>query len=145
MNGRVIRAEELSGRTTAYTYDRLGQLTSETMTVPGQDPVVTQYEYDAVGNLKKKTVDGVSEEFTYDANDRLVDGGEWNYTFDDNGNMTLRTNGTITETFVYDQLGRMVRVVREGGGPELIEYVYDFDGLVAQRIEDGQVQIRVEP
>jgi RHS repeat-associated protein len=75
---------------------------------------VTQYEYNAAGNLRK-VIDAIGNEteITYDQLGRKItmddpDMGVWRYTYDANGNLKTQTDakGQIIE-FTYDALDRI--------------------------------------
>lgn len=87
-----------------FTYDKVGnRLTSaETMgdwgyngnnELTGYDDAA--FEYDANGNMAKKTVDGVVTSYVYNIEDRLTE--VWNGE---------AGSGSLTATYYYDPLGR---------------------------------------
>ena len=99
---RTEKTDSLNGDT-AYTYDGLGQLKSETQTKDGIN-TSTSYEYDSRGNRINMTNGGIISSYTYDANNRLLhttvaDNGsqtDTSYTYDDNGNLICKQSGNPT-------------------------------------------------
>jgi len=71
--GNRIRVVEDTGRTVDYTYDATYKLTGETIHDPTDGELIVTYEYDGVGNRLRRTVNGVETNYTYDANDRLIE------------------------------------------------------------------------
>ena len=118
----------------SYTYDSLGRKSSRTLNASGsrnvvteysylqgtdssktttlldtvtQDGVVTQYTYDATGNITQISEDGeVKRSYTYDAMNQLTsetrDGVTETYTYDNGGNILSRTRGGVTDTWSYE-------------------------------------------
>ena len=118
----------------SYTYDSLGRKSSRTLNASGsrnvvteysylqgtdssktttlldtvtQDGVVTQYTYDATGNITQISEDGeVKRSYTYDALNQLTsetrNGIAETYTYDNGGNILSRTRGGVTDTWSYE-------------------------------------------
>jgi YD repeat-containing protein len=113
-NGRPLTIIDANNVTTTLLYDLRGRLTSKT--VGGE---VTNYQYDAVGQLTKVTLpDSSYINYTYDAAHRLTDiadnlGNTIHYTLDAMGNRTQEDikdpQGTLSQqtTRVYDALNRL--------------------------------------
>ncbi|MBI3202213.1 MAG: hypothetical protein HYZ29_11765 [Myxococcales bacterium] len=117
--GNRTGVTEGSGRTIAWTYDKLYRLTSETISGAATANGAISYTYDAVGNRLTRTssVTGVPSATTsYDANDRTV-GDSWN----DNGNMLTRDGRTHS----FDSLDRLVSST---AGTSTVKVTYDGDG-----------------
>ena len=124
--GRRTAITEDSGRSSRYTYDALYRLTSETIVDPVVGNRTSQTAYDAVGNRRSMTVDGVETLYTVDDNDRLLRAGTTDYTFDANGNtLSESTAGGIT-TSTYDSRNRLTARTDTTGR---VDYAYDADGL----------------
>lgn len=116
--GNRTSVTEHSGRKTSYAYDDLYRLTEEKIE---NDPVgvngVIGYEYDPVGNRRKRTstVSGIPATMhTYDANGRLTSDA-----YDDNGN----TIGSDGKSYAYDFENHLAE---QNGGD--VSIVYDGDG-----------------
>ncbi len=59
-----------------YTYNEVNQLTKEVVSNdPNGNNTITTFTYDAVGNLVTKTIDGISENYSYNENDQLTTKG----------------------------------------------------------------------
>ena len=128
----VENSTAANDNTTGYTYDLLGHRLSETQPYPDGigGPLagpVTDYSYDADGNLTATTVITASPHettaYTYDGMQRVV--------------KTTNPDGTITEN-VYDAAGNLVAKSDEKG--QWTQYVYDSRNRVVETIEpDGSV------
>ena len=125
------------------------------------------YEYDAKGNVIKKTYycDGILLEtwkYTYDENGNMIEnslyeGGSPNlimeYAYDEKGNMVTEkmtsrdTDIEMVTTYAYDEDGNMIREEyksTKGGGISICkatEYTYDEDGncIHVKTLYDGEV------
>ncbi|MFD3684141.1 RHS repeat-associated core domain-containing protein [Nocardiopsis sp. NPDC058631] len=91
------------GATEERSYDDSARLTGITTTgAADQTLVEASYSYDRDGSdsdqLQTRTVNGDTEDFTYDGLDRVTSNGEIDYTYDDAGN--LLTAGD--EEFAYN-------------------------------------------
>jgi len=68
------------------------------------DTTTIEYQYDELGNRTKVIRDGVTTNYTYNAEkNRLVSIGSSNYGYDANGNVT--TDGTYS--YIYGQDNRL--------------------------------------
>ena len=124
--GNALRVVELSGRTVNYTYDHLNRLTSEVVSNdPHGNDTSTSFEYDAVGNLIAKTVDGVTTNYAYNANDQLTVQDAAIFTYDDNGNMIEQTQNGQTTTYGYGDRNELTDVTTP---TDNIGYAYDATG-----------------
>jgi RHS repeat-associated protein len=140
VGNRKTRIDGLGQHT--YAYDPLHRLTS--VTYPG--PSTDNYTYDAVGNRLTKN----SDDYTYDAADRLTGVEGVSYTFDDNGNLTDRgtdefawdaedrltstTVASTTTTFGYN--GDGLRNSLTTGG-NTTTFTWDIASSIPQVIDDG--------
>jgi YD repeat-containing protein len=97
---RVTEVADPAGNVTAYAYDALNRLTRREVRSPSGGRAVTDYTYDAVGNLLKAANGEGAVSYTYDALDRPVEaaqsfGGQAytiGYAYDAVGNRTaMRT------------------------------------------------------
>ncbi len=101
-------------RTSSYQYDGLGRLEQEQ--VSGGD--TTSYGYDRVGNRTSRTVNGATENYSYNAANQRT-----GWTYDAAGN--LLSDGS--RSYTYDALNRLISA--EGSS-----YTYNGDGvLVAEQ------------
>lgn len=135
--GRIAEILETTGRRVKYSYDTLDQLIEEHIAEANGSEETITYTYDAKGNLAGRTDLADIQIFVSDRNDRLLSDGIASYSWDDNGNLTSRTGFNTDESYRYDFLGRLVRFERTGTDPVIIEYEYDFDGLLSARTADG--------
>jgi RHS repeat-associated protein len=138
--GRVQqKTETLAGvsTTTAYGYDDLGQLTS----VSVNGVLTREYSYDANGNRTSVSTGGQTKNASYDAQDRLLSSGDFEYTYTPAGALLTSTNlvtGDIT-TYDYDAFGNLLSVELPDG--RLVEYVVDGLGRrVGKKIDGAFVQ-----
>jgi RHS repeat-associated protein len=137
-NGNVTKVwNDIDGSWVQYTYDSLGQLLKELKS----DTHYTEYQYDELGNRTKVIKDGVTTNYTYNAEkNRLITVGSNNYSYDTNGNITgdgvytyvwgdnnkiaqVKQGSTSVASFTYDALGR--RDTMTAGG---INKTFHYDG-----------------
>jgi len=158
----------------SYARDALGRITQKTETIGGQAHLFA-YEYDPAGRLKSVTNDGVfASEYTYDLNgnrlshttltatvtadydaqDRLLRYGDYNFTYTRNGEMETKVHvptGDIT-TFLYDEFSNLRHVEMPNG--DQLEYVIDarnrrigkrLNGVLTTRfLFDSQLRVGAE-
>ncbi len=122
-NGLRTKVEEVDGSVVDYGYDNNYRLISEVRT--GTNPYNHSYQYDLVGNRTESVRDGVTESYSYDANDRLISSGSTTYGYDDNGNRVEKNDSGIT-TYEYDYENRLAKTIAPNGETTL--YTYDVDG-----------------
>jgi len=129
----------------SYVRDALGRITQKTETIQGQTHLVA-YEYDVAGRLKKVTTDGVfTSEYgydlsgnrlshatlsgtvtaDYDAQDRMLRYGDYNFTYTRNGETETKVDVPTgeTTTFLYDEFSNLRHVEMPNG--DQLEYVVD--------------------
>jgi RHS repeat-associated protein len=134
VGNRKTATETVNGqnRSLAYTYDDLYRLTDEVITDVTNGNRTSGYEYDAVGNRRSKTINGVKTTYTYDANDRLlnekVNGATTvSYSYDNNGSTLTKTENGVTTTYTWNDEKRMVSVTV--GNTQQVEYTYNDQGI----------------
>ncbi len=135
-----------AGLTTTYTFDRRGQLLTETLPVPTYDSagnvvsaaIVSRYEYDARGNRTKNVeADNLAARrtttYVYDKNNRLIEtrGDAVSVIGDD-----LVTSSSVTpiEYIKYDARGNIVETT-DAGGARMLTY---YDDLNRKKVEIAQ-------
>ena len=121
----VTQRSDNDGSVTSFGYDGANQLTSETRV--GTGPYVITYSYDGNGNRLTKVLNAVTENYSYDFNDKLTSAGSKSYQYDLNGNCTSVTNGGQTTSLTYDYDNRVTRIDFPGGGYNA--YIYNGLGL----------------
>ena len=141
--------EPVSGRTTrsATVYDRVGNVVERNQEafIDGTWHLIdrTVYEYDIGGHVIKETDFAGRETVSVwgDAccgkvSETLPDGTRRTFAYDEEGNLLSQTTlraGAHTVTYRRDDLGRVVRVEREGLNPETTDY--DILGRVVRRVD----------
>ena len=81
---------------------------------------VTTFDYDANGNLIRKTVDGVNQTYEYDAENRLI---------------AVKTHDQSTiATYYYDPFGRRLWKTVDG---TRTYFLYSDEGLIGEYDENG--------
>ncbi|RMH79769.1 MAG: RHS repeat protein, partial [Calditrichaeota bacterium] len=134
--GRIaVKREAVEGVTTVYRYlyDGAGRL-QEVWT----DGFLTgHYEYDQNGNrvVKRTLLGQVTAE--YDAQDRLLRQGNWEYSYDAAGDLASKRNRVTGEAtrYEYDVFGNLRRVELPDG--RAIEYVIDGQNRRIGKKVDG--------
>ncbi|HYD79861.1 MAG TPA: polymorphic toxin-type HINT domain-containing protein [Paucimonas sp.] len=98
--GKVVSSFDALNHATTYEYDHLRNLTYSHQSLGAAGVLHTDYVYDLLGRVMRKTADpgGIAstEEIDYDAFGRII------------GRTDARNNTVVTE---YDRLGRIVTVV----------------------------------
>lgn len=133
-NGRVISLTDhvVSGQSRTFGYDGLGRLTS------ASGPWgLGSYNYDAFGNLRKKTLGSRVVDIEYNADNRLsrhkdtAAGSTWqDYSYDSRGNVI--DNGPLT--FTYDWANQPTSL----GGASSGSFVYDGNLKRVKQTVDGE-------
>jgi RHS repeat-associated protein len=121
--GRRIEMDTHYGVWT-YTYDDAGQLLravldSSDPAIPDQD---LAYEYDALGNRIRTTVNGVEEEYDANSLNQYTTVGDRTYTYDLDGNLIREEGPDGVTIYTYNDENRLVGVTR---GDDTWEYAYD--------------------
>ena len=100
--------------------------------VQAQTIGTTSYTYDNNGNMLSRTTGGLTDTFTYDAENRLISAnvqtgtnpGPVTYTYDDDGMRTGKTAGGVTTSFLLDKNREYPQAVVERTGGTIISYTY---------------------
>ncbi|WP_367156177.1 PKD domain-containing protein [Methylomonas sp. HYX-M1] len=120
--GRITQKQETRGdvlNTFDYRYDDAGRLVE----VKKNNVVQSSYSYDDNGNRLSLTKGGVTENGSYDAQDRLLTYNGASYSYTANGELLSKTVGAAVSQYDYDVLGNLKKVVLPGGGR--IDYLTD--------------------
>ena len=141
--------EPVSGKTTrrSVVYDRVGNVVerNEEVFIDGVWHLIdrTTYAYNAAGKVTKETDFAGRETVSVwgDAccgkvSEALPNGVRHTYAYDAEGNLLAQTtlkDESHTVTYRRDDLGRVVRVEREGLNPETTEY--DLLGRVVRKVD----------
>jgi RHS repeat-associated protein len=142
----AVEESDSSGplRTVVFGYDAARRLTREA--IDHRDSVedrVSAWTYDRVGNRLSQTVttSAATETTTYayDDNDRLeqeirtggADPGTTSYGYDANGNTLTKVAPSGTTTYRYDDANRLVQATTPEG---VTSYVYSADGLRVRQL-----------
>ena len=146
----TVPSQGLSGSFFQYEYDTLYQLKKVTYPTAGFSGEIDSWTYDSIGNRWTSTVNGVTQNLTYQkigANplnwQRLTNDGTNAYTYDNYGNVLTRgtytfnwncasqlTSITGTSSYGYDYQGR--RTTRTVGS-STNTYLYDGLNLIQEQ------------
>ncbi len=131
---RITSAKE-GGYWSYYEYDAIDQLIEEEK--PGLSYLAT-YTYDANGNRATRTVNSVTETYSYDEADKLEDitvnsSVVKEYTYDAAGRTTAITANSQTTSFSYDYDGRVTGITY----PNTSSDSYGYNGLGARTSTSG--------
>ncbi len=141
--GRIVEQGEAINSTSAtvlsYGYDSAGRLTE----VRRDGAVVERYAFDANSNRTAKITAGGTINYTYDAQDRLLDAsgpaGTTTYAYTEAGDLRSKTVSAGTSTFEYDAAGNL-RVGQLANGRR-IEYLIDGqDRRIGRQVDGALVQ-----
>ncbi|MFC4160746.1 RHS repeat-associated core domain-containing protein [Chitinimonas lacunae] len=140
--GEAVEARDATrNRTLAWTYDKVGNRKTETVTVRGV-AITTAYDYDANDRLVSETTGGYVTRYTYDANGNTLtqDGpdGRVEYAYDDADRLVEMRAGGARHTYQYDADGlRIGQTYHPASGPTVSTfYLLDKSGEYAQVIEE---------
>ena len=128
--GNRTRIDETGGIVRQYAYDPLQRLTAETVSDDSGFLYEYRFIYDAVGNrLQQSRTDGsgttLTNDYEYDARDRLLSQGEATFTWDADGRRIAK-GGSDPVTYVWDPEDRLLAVIL--ADTTRIDYDYDIDG-----------------
>ena len=79
-----------------------------------------------MGNRVESTIEGVTTEYSYDDNDRLLKQGGHNYIYDDNGNTLSDRIDYNTTTNSYNTKNQLIQTITP---TDTIEYSYNINGI----------------
>ncbi len=145
--GQLTSVTYPDGRVVIYTYDPAGnrtQVTDNGVITPYAANALNQYttagaaafEYDLDGNLIRKTEGGMTTEYEYDSENRLIrvvtPTDTWTNEYDAFGNRVVATHNGQTTRYVIDPTGLgNVAAEYDGGGSLIARYEHGF-GLLAR-------------
>ncbi|MGD9641942.1 MAG: RHS repeat domain-containing protein [Elusimicrobiales bacterium] len=130
---RVTGVKDPAGNITAFTYDALNRLTRRDIQSPAGGRSITDYTYDAVGNLLSASNGASSVSFVYDALNRVVEtdqafGGKFytiGYAYDAAGNRVAMATPWGRYSYTYDALNRVTGIVN----PQGITIAFGYDAV----------------
>jgi YD repeat-containing protein len=150
-DGQVKTITDPLGRVTAFAYDAQGRLQMRTDAQGTPDQAITQFEYDAAGNLSAVIdADMHRTQYHYDIMNRstlLQDalGHDTQFTYDVSGNVLTVTDArNNVTTNAYDTFSRLIQVTGpdpDGSGPlaaPVTTYTYDPAGNLIKTVDPLQ-------
>lgn len=143
-SGMLEFERQRNGVVTQYGFDPLRRLDS-LVRKGASEAVLDEYslQYDKNNNLIGQTNQIGTQEFTYDALNRIETSSQFQekYAYDDRGNrMTLSSDQELptgSQTYEYDEWDRLKAAVTSEG--QSISYRYNGEGLLYEREEDTGV------
>ncbi|WP_242049331.1 RHS repeat-associated core domain-containing protein [Aulosira sp. FACHB-615] len=147
VGNRLTKSETVYGATTVtdYVYDANDRLLNETV----NQQVVVNYTYDNNGNTLTKTENGITTEYTWDYENRLIAARvkdangvtqqSMQYRYNDNGIRVASTVNGVETRYLIDDVQPYAQVLEEysPNGAVQVEYVYGND-LIAQEQGDSR-------
>ena len=145
----VVRSGGISS-TTTYGYDANDRLTGVCFqtSCPNQNDPYIRWTYDQVGNRLTETRPSGTTNYTYNADDELLNAGSTTYTYDANGNetsagtrtlsynaanqLTSTTGGGTTTNYSYDGDANRLSASTGGGPSQTTNYIWDTNGSLPQ-------------
>ncbi|MFJ4415502.1 RHS repeat domain-containing protein [Streptomyces sp. NPDC088925] len=121
--------DNLSGKTTKYTYDKANRLTK--VATDGGGKTYT-YAYDARGNRTSSSDGSTDQSLAFDAANQITSAG---YTYDAQGNQTKTSK---LSTVTYDGANRMVSAKTSTGTGSYTYAGEDANELVSQTSDEGE-------
>ena len=126
---RLTEANYSTGDYYHYTYDAVGNRT-EQQTLIGSVPLTNNYVYDAANRLT--SVDGVA--YTWDNNGNLLNDGANTYVYDSANRLTALSNQQSASSYQYSGLGD--RLAQSVNG-DTTNYTLDLNVGLTQVLNDG--------
>jgi len=133
------RSASIGEQTLNFTYDAFDRLLTATAmggAIPGYNH---RYDYDLIGRIESKTIDGQTLEYSYSPihPHAATAMGDNAYTYDAAGNMTTRIENGVVYTQTWNADGKLARVEwMEAGHAYSTTFVYDGEGSRILKIED---------
>ena len=127
---RITRVNDSVDGITEYTYDALGQLVTETK---DNQTVVNTMTYDNYGNILTKN--GVVYDYDTVWKDKLIKVGDKTITYDEQGNPTQYLGHNLTW-----EKGRQLKLfekVENGSTKKVINYTYNANGIRTSKTVDN--------
>lgn len=128
-DGRRASETLADGALLTFGYDNAGQLTDEGRSGGSVSGYTIAYTYDNAGNRATKTLNSVTENYAYDAANKLTSAGGKTYTYDNAGNTKTVVSGTSTTTLFWDADSRLTGIAY----PNSSTNTFVYNGL-AQRV-----------
>jgi len=131
-SGNRIKIVEDGNKTIEYQYDVANRLIEEKVSNDGNGKnTITTFDYDDVGNLLTKTINGINTTYDYNDNDQLTQKDSTTLTYDDNGNLIKQDENS----YEYDAKNRLIKVTTP---TDTVEYSYDAnDNRIAKTTSNG--------
>jgi RHS repeat-associated protein len=98
-----------AGRTTSYTYDKVGNRLTSTLGTAS-----TSYAYDAADQLTSTTTGTTTTAYDHDAEGNRIKAGADTYTYDLAGQISAATVGGAAYTYEHDASGNQVATLKDG-------------------------------
>ena len=137
----VTSQTDTDGSVTTYGYDDANQLTSESRDNSHSTGYTITYTYDHNQNRQTKTLNSVTDSYSYDAQNKLtgVTGSVTKaYSYDSNGNCTAISVGSGTPAVThlsYDYENRVTGISYPGGATN--SFAYNGNDLRVQKVDSG--------
>ncbi|MDQ7085903.1 MAG: RHS repeat-associated core domain-containing protein [Sulfurovum sp.] len=122
-------------RSTHYNYDDLSRVISEEITDSKNGDYTSSYTYDEVSNTIASTIDGVTTQYDYDDNDRLLQQGGTIYTYDEQGNTLSQTLDYNVTDYSYNAKNQLIVVATDS---DTITYSYNLKGIRTAKSKTDQ-------
>ena len=123
-SNRIISIIDSAGRTTAFTYDNIGNMTK---VAAGSSSIY--YYYNSDGSMNR-AYNGKNVYLTYNADGQLTreqqDGQNVDYTYDNDGKVKTTVTKDATITYGRNSLGDLTSI---GDGVDTFDFAYDTNNL----------------
>ncbi|BCY11084.1 LamG-like jellyroll fold domain-containing protein [Actinoplanes sp. L3-i22] len=144
--GQTVKRTSPGGIAQTYTYDNMGELTSQSGTGAEAATSARTFGYDLGGRVTKFS--SPTGDNTVDYDDRglptAVTGpsGNSSFTYTDDGLMSSRADAAGTTNYAYDQADRLFTLKNTTAGTDLT-YTYDQTSAVSQITYGGTANRRI--
>lgn len=121
-HGQVLEETDEAGTKTQYQYDAKGNLLKKTAAVGTADERITEYVVNSLGQTRQVTRKGRTE-----ANGTVTPDASWQMEYDDQGQIKQTTDPESNiRQYSYDRSGNLVSYTDPAG--KIWQYTYDADG-----------------
>jgi len=125
-NNRIVEVSDSTGARIGYSYDCLGNRTSEIIKINDNKNKIIRYRYNSVGLLEKKIEEIDGDDIIEKSEGKAI--AQTLYDYDGNYNLTGVTTPLGYKTQVsYDKAGRITEVTKFVGKNEKRTTYYEYD------------------
>jgi YD repeat-containing protein len=126
---------------TTFGYDASDQLTSEARDNSHGTGYSISYTYDHNQNRASKTLNSVTDTYSYDSHDKLTSTSSKSYGYDSDGNCTSVTVGGSATTLTYDDADRVTGITYPSSATN--SFVYNGEDLRVSKTDSAGTSAQI--